>query len=419
MPAELSSRPSPELNTPELLRRVNALRALDNRTNWLYLAREYLFLLGVIGLTIAFYQFRASWGLSWAWTVPVTVAAIVLVGAGQHRLTTLGHEASHYMLFRNRKLNELASDWFCMFPVFSTTHNYRAQHLAHHQHVNDPERDPDVSQMIASGHRFRFPMEPRRFLWRCVVKQLLWIPGLIRYTIARARYAAVGTTDAQGRPDKGPARLILATILYLVVLLGLVKYLDTLRNPWLIGLVPGGSWLAMMAVFAVVPARMFGQPAIRPDIPPRWTMMLRVTHATLIIWGIAWLKLYTDLSWSLYFWLLWVVPLLTAFPFFMLLRQVVQHGNADRGRLTNTRLFHRVGPLIRFAVFPLGMDYHLPHHLFPMVPHFRLKQLHELLSESESYRRHATEVDGYFFHRESPPVHPTVLDLMAQPIPSH
>ena len=28
-------------------------------------------------------------------------------GAGQHRLTTLGHEARHYILFRNRKLNEL------------------------------------------------------------------------------------------------------------------------------------------------------------------------------------------------------------------------------------------------------------------------------------------------------------------------
>ena len=47
------------------------------------------------------------------------------------------------------------------FPVFSTTHNYRVQHLAHHQHVNDPERDPDLAQMEASGQRFRFPMARR------------------------------------------------------------------------------------------------------------------------------------------------------------------------------------------------------------------------------------------------------------------
>jgi fatty acid desaturase len=60
------------------------------------------------------------------------------------------------------------------------------------------------------------------------------------------------------------------------------------------------------------------------------------------------------------------------------------------------------------------MDYHLPHHLFPMVPHYRLRQLHALLLETEAYQNQVTLVDGYFFHKERPPVHPTVLDLMAQ-----
>src|SRR5919109_1115620 len=95
------------LNSPELLRRVNALRKPDNRTNWLYLAGEHLFLAAVVGLTIAFYHYRAAWGLAWGWNVRVTLGAILLVGAGQHRVTTLGQEASHYMLFRNRLLNEL------------------------------------------------------------------------------------------------------------------------------------------------------------------------------------------------------------------------------------------------------------------------------------------------------------------------
>ena len=84
-------------------------------------------------------------------------------------------------------------------------------------------------------------------------------------------------------------------------------------------------------------------------------------------------------------------------------------------RFTNTRIFH-VNRLIQLAVFPWGMDYHLPHHLFPMVPHFRLRQLHALLSESDEYREHATVVDGYFLPRERPPQHPTVLDLMASPL---
>src|SRR2546423_3740840 len=163
----VSAPPQKELNDPQLLRRVNALRRLNNFTNWLYIAREYLFLASVIGLTIAFCHYRAAWDLSWIWNIPVSFAAIVLVGAGQHRLTNIGHEASHYMLFRNRLLNELASDCLAMFAVWSTTHHYRLQHLAHHQFPNDPERDPDVMQMTASGHRYHFPMPKPRFLWEC------------------------------------------------------------------------------------------------------------------------------------------------------------------------------------------------------------------------------------------------------------
>src|SRR5947209_14539002 len=168
-------------SSPAIQRRVNALRTTDNVTNWLYLVRECFLLALVVGLTIAFYQSREAWGLAWGWNVLVTLVAIVLVGAGQHRLTTIAHEASHYMLFRNRILNELVSDWFCMFPMWSTTHSYRLQHLAHHQYVNDPVRDPDVTQMAASGHRFHFPMSRAGFVWECVIKQFLWLPNLIRY----------------------------------------------------------------------------------------------------------------------------------------------------------------------------------------------------------------------------------------------
>src|SRR4051794_4067908 len=119
--------PVPELNHPEVTRRVNALRTTDNVTNWFFLAREYLFLGTALALTLGFYHYRESWHLAWAWNLPVTFLAIVLVGIGQHRLVQLGHEASHYVLFRNRVLNELASDWFCMFPIWSVTNNYRIQ----------------------------------------------------------------------------------------------------------------------------------------------------------------------------------------------------------------------------------------------------------------------------------------------------
>jgi fatty acid desaturase len=403
------------LDSAALQRRVNELRQIDNHTNWYYLVREYLLIGLTIGATLAFYFHRAEWGMAWAWNIPVTMLAIVLIGALQHRLTTLGHEASHYMFFRNRWLNELVSDWFCMFPMLSNTHHYRIQHLAHHQYVNDCERDPDVTQMQASGHRFQFPMSRRRFVWECVISQLLWLPSLIRYIRIRAKYSATGGGTGPYE-SKGPRSrlLVLVGICYLLVLAAGLTGLVIIGDPLLLAVLSPCLLASALLFYAVVPARLYRQTLIRPTVSARWTTLGRITYLTAIFTTLAWLTLLTGKPWGLYYVVLWIVPMVTAFSFFMILRQVVQHGNASQDRLTNTRVFH-VGSFFRFAVFPLGMDYHLPHHLFPMVPHYRLRPLHQLLMESESYAAQSTLVEGYFFPPRLLPTNPTVLDVMASP----
>ncbi len=414
MAAAVQEQTGRRLNDPELIRRVNALRRADNWTNGFYLVREYLFLAAVVGLTIAFYQCREGWGLHWLWNVPVTLLTIVLVGAGQHRLTTLAHEASHYMLFRNRLLNELVSDFFCLFPMWSATHHYRLQHLAHHQFPNDPERDPDVSQMEASGHRFDFPMPPGQFVWECVIKQFLIFPKLIRYIRIRAKYNATGGGTGPYEA-KGPRSklLVVVGVLYLAGLTGALTALVLLEQPVLLAVVPAAMLAATLTFYARVPDRFFRHSTVKSDVSARAMTYGRITYFTLVFTALAWLTHLTGWPWALYYLLLWMVPIGTTFSFCMILRQLVQHGNATRERLTNTRIF-LVGRFIRFAVFPLGMDYHLPHHMFPMVPHYRLVELHDLLLECAEYRSQATVVEGYFFHRH-PPQHPTVLELMAAP----
>jgi fatty acid desaturase len=135
----------------------------------------------------------------------------------------------------------------------------------------------------------------------------------------------------------------------------------------------------------------------------------RLTYWNLLFTVLAWANHFTGAPTGIYFFVLWMVPLGTTFSFFMILRQVVQHENANQDRIGNTRIFH-VGAFFRFAVFPLGMDYHLPHHLFPMIPHYRLRRLHALLMDNETYRREASVAEGYFLHRDT---QPTVLDLLA------
>ena len=117
------------------------VRETDNRTNWLYIVRSWLFLAVVLVAAVLGLEWIALSGIGWSWTLPIIFASALLVGAAQHHLGVLGHEGSHRTLFRNRWLNELASDWLCMYPLFTTTYMYRLQHLAHHQFVNDPERD--------------------------------------------------------------------------------------------------------------------------------------------------------------------------------------------------------------------------------------------------------------------------------------
>ncbi len=406
---------SPALNDPELLRQIHALRKTDNYTNWYYLAREYAFLALVIGTTITSYYVFDDLGISWAWKIPVTFVCIMAVGAGQHRISTLTHEAAHYMLFRNRLLNELVSELFCMFPVMGQTHPYRVQHLGHHQYPNDEERDPDWAQLRMSGHRFQFPMSRARFMWECVIKQLIWPPLPARYIFARARFV---TDQGPGSPYrlKQRSRPIMKQVgaLFFVginALLGIgLLWLD---SPLWLATVPNVLIVGTFLFFALVPRDWFSEYFIVSDLAPRTQALLRLSYYSVLWTGLAWLSYVTGQPWWFFYLLLWCLPLMTSFALFMILRQLVQHGNADQGRFTNTRNF-AVNPLIGFAVFPIGNDYHLPHHLFPMVPHYRLREAHALLMDRESYRKHAVYVEGYFFHRTDPPEHPTVLELMTK-----
>ena len=156
--ATLPDSRTKSFSDPAFKKRLQELRQTDNWRNWFYLVRTYALLAAVIGGAIWFYHWTRAGGASLLWNVPVFAVAIVMVGALQHHLANLAHEAVHHTLFKNRYLNDLVSEWLCSFPMFSSTFHYGLHHLAHHQFVNDPVRDPDISQMQKSGHRLSFPI---------------------------------------------------------------------------------------------------------------------------------------------------------------------------------------------------------------------------------------------------------------------
>jgi fatty acid desaturase len=412
MSTSIAEVPATSLTDAAFKTRLQELRQTDNVTNWYYVVRTYFYLALVLGLPVVFFECRAEWGLSWWWNIPVALFAIVLAGAGQHQLSGLAHEGSHYILFRNRILNDLASDLLCMFPLFASIYHYRLQHLAHHQFVNDPDRDPDVSQLRTSGHWLGFPLAKRAVLLS-LVKQM-WPFRLIRFMRVRAKYNATGTDNTPYLiKDLKPSKTaVLIGVLYLLAVVASLTALFFLSDEWwLLVIVPLGLWVLVSLAFLKLPTGKFHRSRLNPVIHPRYTSILRVSVITLAFVALTVATRLTGSPYVGYGLLLWVVPLFTSFAFFMILRQLVQHGNGGRGWVNNTRTF-LVSRTINFAVFPMGQDYHLPHHMFCTVPHYRLHELHELLVAYPEYQAEAVVVKGYFISPEHPKVHPTVLDVL-------
>ncbi|CAN5839736.1 hypothetical protein BH23PLA1_BH23PLA1_20270 [soil metagenome] len=420
-----TSTDRPTFGDRALQKQIARLRRVDNATNLGYLALEYLSLAAVIGGAIVFVESRGGWGLPWIWNVPIMTLAILLVGGLQHRLAGLGHEAAHYTLLRNKTLNDLVGDWLCMFPIFGTLHFYRLSHLAHHQFTNHPGRDPNVLNTGDGKGIDNFPMPRGKFILTQYLRPIVAPRSFLRYLFDYARMNGLGLGMGQnvyvrqfakqpGQAMGRRPRLALGLgISYLVGFIGLQWVLTTMdRSLWLI---PAGviGLVVATGVAALLPDRAYFQSPFRQPYSDRVAGVCRLAFFTAILVVLGLLRTATSGQSTTYFFLLWVVPGMTSFNLFLMLRDVYQHANADEGRLTNTRIFY-CDPLTRWAVLMYGQDMHLPHHLFPAVPHYRLGLLHRILKHSHpGYAKQAVECHGTFFHNREKA--PTILDTMAEP----
>jgi fatty acid desaturase len=413
----------PSFADSELQRQIMGLRSVDNHTNLLCLAGEYVCLALVIGGAVLFAERRAGWGLSWSWNLPVFLTAITLIGALQHRLAGLGHEASHYTFMRNRLLNDLIPDLCCMFPILTTVHFYRVFHMAHHQYTNDPLRDPDLLNLGHGKRAFEFPMTPSRFVGLVYFCMIL---APVRFLQYQAAYFTVNTLGKGKSVYKGTDRLsdfgelywprlgTMLSVIYLLALDGVLWILTSVGRPTGVVLVAlAGMLLSVAATYAIPAWAIFSSP-FRQAYSCRFAAAVRLSFFSLVIMALALLRFATSGHSARYPILLWFVPLGTSFPFFMFLRDIYQHSNADSGRLTNSRVFF-TDAFTRWAVFVYGQDMHIPHHLFPAIPHYKLGALHDLLKTSSArYEAQVVECHGTFY---DPLGRATILDEMTRPHP--
>jgi len=80
--------------------------------------------------------------------------------------------------------------------------------------------------------------------------------------------------------------------------------------------------------------------------------------------------------------LLWVLPAVTVLQAILRLRAICEHGAPSGiGSPLQAARTTMSGALLRFILFPHHVNYHIEHHLYPAVPHYHLRRVHETLEQ--------------------------------------
>ena len=80
--------------------------------------------------------------ISW-FSLPVTILAVLIIGTRQHALFVIAHDAAHYLLYDDRRVNDLVGR-LCATVQGLSMCTYRVIHRLHHNNLYG-ELDPDTA----------------------------------------------------------------------------------------------------------------------------------------------------------------------------------------------------------------------------------------------------------------------------------
>ncbi|MBF6567794.1 MAG: fatty acid desaturase family protein [Candidatus Binataceae bacterium] len=176
----------------------------------------------------------AIWLCSHHWSPYLFVAVAVSIGARQHALLILMHEATHYRLCKSKRLNDSVGELLLAWPFFVTLRAYRRNHIAHHKHMNTAQ-DPDLVRKLDDPN-WQFPKRGTE------IAAMLLSDLLGLNTIALIR---LSRTFAAGE-EPPPRSYILSRAGFYLIALALLIGTGTLHLFLLYWVVPYFTWLAMV-----------------------------------------------------------------------------------------------------------------------------------------------------------------------------
>lgn len=305
------------------------LKKLSTPNTWASLGQ---IMLEYIGMAAAIYLCNTYW------SIPLYIVTVMFIACRQHALGVIMHDGVHYKIARNKKLNDIITEYLIALPIFTPMLDWRRAHFTHHRNPNT-EDDPDWVIKL-NNPEWVFPKTKIGFLttvlrYSCGIyilglffnKRLSWKQKLKYFG-----KAFLGTRPSPKLPNEKPLKpkrynYIINTVLYITALSTIIYF----------------GFLKMFILYYIIPAFMWA-------------------------------------------------PLLTR------IRSIAEHFGVendtsyDKSRTMYPSLIDKL-----FLGASWNINYHLDHHLYPSVPSYRLKKLHNMIKDLPEYKANAHITPNGFY----------------------
>lgn len=137
--------------------------------------------IGIVGMEWAIILLAASLPvlLNMPW---LFVCSWLLIGTRMYALYSLLHDGTHYLIFPDKRINDLISKLFLAWPLFISLQTMRANHFAHHKYLKTA-RDPEQDHL--QYPEFKFPQKKLSLFWT-ILKDLTGF-NFIKYKLIGLR----------------------------------------------------------------------------------------------------------------------------------------------------------------------------------------------------------------------------------------
>jgi len=131
---------------------VRSLSVVNGYRTTAYLMLQW----GVIVASLATAAYMDHW--------LVYVLSLLVLASRMQALGVMLHDGAHWLLFRNRRVNDAVCDLFIAFPLGMSTTLYRKTHFRHHRYTNTSE-DQDLAAQKEEFEWYQWPKSRRECAW--------------------------------------------------------------------------------------------------------------------------------------------------------------------------------------------------------------------------------------------------------------